>query len=186
MPKVTVAPVERIRNAAQLLLQQGGPGSLTTREVCRLAKVTAPTLYHHYGDKDGLLRAVAAVEMQAFFNRKQRMKPSDDPRRDVLRGWDDWIEFAIEHSDLVRAVQASGASAINMRQAGEIIVEARLARLAEVVTLEVEIRIGARILVASANAIVQLLLDGISPVEVRRLSTLLRHSVLEAIAPSDP
>jgi AcrR family transcriptional regulator len=181
-----VAPVERIRNAAQLLLQQGGPGSLTTREVCRLAKVTAPTLYHHYGDKDGLLRAVAAVEMQAFFNRKQRMKPSDDPRRDVLRGWDDWIEFAIEHSDLVRAVQASGASAINMRQAGENIAEARLARLAEVVTLEVEIPIGARLLVASANAIVQLLLDGISPVEVRRLSTLLRHRVLEAIAPSDP
>jgi AcrR family transcriptional regulator len=177
------APVERIRAAALALLREGGVSALTTRAVCERAGVTAPTLYHHYGDKDGLLRAVSASEMQSFFTRKQRMKTSADSRRDVMRGWDDWIEFAIEQPDLVRAMRASGASAVPMRQAAEAIVQSRLLRLAQSVQLTVDIPTGARLLVAAADAVVQLLLDGTSPADTRRLSALLRDAVLGSIAP---
>jgi AcrR family transcriptional regulator len=179
-----LAPIERIRLAALDLLRDSGASALTTRAVCDRAGVTAPTLYHHYGDKDGLLRAIAASEMQAFFARKQRMKPLDDPRQDVMRGWDDWIEFAIEHPDLVNAIRANGASAVPLREAAESIVRSRLLRLSQSVQLTVDIPTGARVLVAAANAIVQLLLDGTPPAETRRLSALLRDGVLQSIAPA--
>jgi len=177
------APVERIRAVTLALLREGGPAALTTRAVCEGAGVTAPTLYHHYGDKDGLLRAVAESELQTFFGRKQRMKPSDDPRRDVQRGWDDWIDFAIEQPDLVRAIRGAGRSAVPMREAAEAIVQTRLVRLAPGSDLAVDIATGARILVAAANAVVQLLLDGLPAADVRRLSAILRDGVLQTIAP---
>lgn len=176
-----VAPADRIRMAALAVLRDGGPAALTTRAVCERAGVTAPTLYHHYGDKEGLLRAVAESELQAFFGRKQRMKPSDDPLRDVKRGWDDWIAFAIEQPDLVRAVRTGGGSAASMREAAEAIVRVRLSRLATQVPLTVDIATGARMLVVTANAVVQLLLDGVSAPEVRRLSVLVRDGMLRSI-----
>lgn len=179
----TPAPVTRIRAAALDILREGGSSALTTRAVCERAGVTAPTLYHHYGDKDGLLRAVAASEMQAFFARKQRMKPSNNPRRDVKRGWDDWVEFAIEQPDLVRAIRASESSAVPLRQAAESIVQARLLRLAQTTALTVDVVTAAKVLVAAANAVVQLLLDGTPARDVRRLSALLRDGVLQSIAP---
>jgi hypothetical protein len=123
--------------------------------------------------------------LQSFFARKQRMKTSADPRRDVMRGWDDWIEFAIEQPDLVRALRTSGTSAAPVRQAAEAIVQSRLRRLAQSVPMRVDVSTGARVLVAAANAVVQLLLDGASPAETRRLSALLRDGVLGSIAPED-
>lgn len=33
-------------------------GVQTTRAVCKAAGVTSPTLYHHFGDKDGLALAL--------------------------------------------------------------------------------------------------------------------------------
>jgi AcrR family transcriptional regulator len=183
-PTADAAPVERIRSAALALLREGGALALTTRAVCERAGVTAPTLYHHYGDKDGLLRALAASEIQAFFTRKQRMKPSADALHDVKRGWDDWIEFAIEQPDLVRAVRTSPALALPLRQAAEAIVQARLQRLAQTVSLLVDVSTGAEILVAAANSVVQMLLDGTPPAHARRLSALLRDGVLRSIAPA--
>ena len=36
------------------------PAALTIQQICRAAEVTAPTIYYHFGNKDGLL--AAAVE----------------------------------------------------------------------------------------------------------------------------
>jgi AcrR family transcriptional regulator len=35
--------------------------------VCETAGVTAPTLYHHFGDKDGLLRIDFAIQRPRLF-----------------------------------------------------------------------------------------------------------------------
>lgn len=66
----------RILTIASDWLDQNPGQQLTTRVVCALAGVTAPTLYHHFGDKDGLLQAVAERQLMSFFsasanNRKQ-------------------------------------------------------------------------------------------------------------------
>ena len=43
---------EALLRVAESLLEQGGPDAVTTRAVCDAANVGAPTLYHHYGDKN--------------------------------------------------------------------------------------------------------------------------------------
>ena len=52
----------RLIDCALTLFASGGETALTTRAVCGMAGVTAPTLYHHFGTLDGLLNA-------AFFER---------------------------------------------------------------------------------------------------------------------
>lgn len=175
-------PADRIRRCALELLRDGGPAALTTRAVCECAGVTAPTLYHHYGDKDGLLRAVAQAELLAMFARKQRMKSTGDALQDLKRGWDDWVEFAIDQPHLVRALQARGSATTQpLREAAESIAAGRLARLAASMPLAVDPATGARILVAGSNAVVQLLLDGLTASEVRSLSSLLRDGLVTSL-----
>jgi AcrR family transcriptional regulator len=175
-------PIERLLESALGLLREGGVAALTTRAVCERAGVSAPTLYHHYGDKDGLLRVLAQVELQAFFARKQRMKPSGDALEDVKRGWDDWVQFAIDQPNLVRALQSGGGATVApLREAAEAIAAGRLQRLATLTPLLVDPATGARVLVAGANAVVQLLLDGLPPAEIRKLSALLRDGLVASL-----
>jgi AcrR family transcriptional regulator len=177
-----VPPADRIRHCALELLRDGGPAALTTRAVCACAGVTAPTLYHHYGDKDGLLRAVAQTELLAMFARKQAMGSTGDPLQDLKSGWDDWVEFAIDLPHLVRALQASGGATTQpLREAAEAIAAGRLARLATTVPLVLDPPTAARVLVAGANAVVQMLLDGLTVPEVRGLSTLLRDGLVSSL-----
>jgi len=171
-----------MRLCALELLSKGGPAALTTRAVCECAGVTAPTLYHHYGDKDGLLRAVARGELLAMFARKQRMKSTGDALQDLKRGWDDWVEFAIDQPHLVRALQASGSATTQpLREAAEAIAAGRLARLATTTPLVLDPPTAARVLVAGANAVVQTLLDGLTVPEVRGLSALLRDGLVSSL-----
>lgn len=177
-----VPPADRMRLCALELLSKGGPAALTTRAVCECAGVTAPTLYHHYGDKEGLLRAVAQAELLAMFSRKQGMKSTGDPLKDLKRGWDDWVEFAIEQPHLVRALQASGGGTTKpLREAAEAIAAGRIARLATTTPLVLDPPTAARVLVAGANAVVQMLLDGLTVPEAREVSALLRDGLVSSL-----
>jgi AcrR family transcriptional regulator len=49
---------ERIVDCATDLLGREGYGALSVSAVCKLADVSAPTLYWHFGNKEGLLAAV--------------------------------------------------------------------------------------------------------------------------------
>lgn len=51
---------ERILQATIDGLTQLDPAALTLQRICRAADVTAPTVYYHYGNKDGMI--TAAVE----------------------------------------------------------------------------------------------------------------------------
>ena len=135
------------------------------------------------GGKTRLLRALAQAELLALFSRKQGMKSTGDPLRDVKRGWDDWVEFAIEQPHLVRALHASGGTTTQpLREAAEAIAAGRLATLATTVPLALDTPTAARVLVAGANAVVLMLLDGLSVSEVRRLSAILRDRLVSALA----
>ena len=51
---------ERILQATMDALAQLDPAAVTIKRICQTAGVTAPTIYYHFGNKDGLL--AAAVE----------------------------------------------------------------------------------------------------------------------------
>src|SRR3954470_7132492 len=81
-------PRGRIVAAAARRLAEGGPDAVSTRAVSAAAGVQPPTIYRLFGDKEGLLDAVAAHGFQAYLATKTIVPQSDDPVADLRRGWD--------------------------------------------------------------------------------------------------
>jgi AcrR family transcriptional regulator len=172
---------ERVLEVAATLLREQGPGALTTRQVCEHAGITAPTLYHHFGDKGGLMRALAARELQQFFAQKRSTRPTGDALADLMRGWDDWVAFARSRPQLVAALRQGDAGTSELRAAAEAIVVERLRRLPASRPLRVSADTAARALVAGANTVVQLMLDGMPKQEVEAVNLLLKSALLTAL-----
>ncbi|WP_329792680.1 TetR/AcrR family transcriptional regulator [Lentzea sp. DG1S-22] len=86
---------ERLVRAAADLLVEGGKEAVSTRAVAAAAGVQAPTLYRLFGDKDGLLDAVAAHGFAGYLSSKQAMGATEDPVGDLRRGWDLHIGFGL-------------------------------------------------------------------------------------------
>jgi AcrR family transcriptional regulator len=94
---------ERIIDAARDLLRHKGQSAVTTRAVADRAGVQAPTIYRLFGDKDGLLDAVAEREMTAFASSKRAQVAAAvdvDPVEDLLRGWLMTVDFGLANPEL--------------------------------------------------------------------------------------
>jgi AcrR family transcriptional regulator len=95
-------PRLRIIEAAGRLLRDSPDGQVSTREICREAGVTAPTLYHHFGDKDRLLDDVVADGFGRYLQRKRAVSRSGDPAQDLRSGWDMHVTFGVTHPAFYR------------------------------------------------------------------------------------
>ena len=91
---------DRIVRVAGDLLAAGGQAAVTTRAVGAAAEVQAPTIYRLFGDKRGLLEAVAEQQVRAFIEAKAASaaddldrdpveEPSDDPAAELSGGTGD-------------------------------------------------------------------------------------------------
>ena len=90
----------RIIEAAAELVAGGGIEALSTRAVAAAAGVQAPTLYRLFGDKQGLLDAVAAHGFDTYLVSKQAQLKTDDPIADVAAGFDLHVEFGLANPGL--------------------------------------------------------------------------------------
>ncbi|MDL4819476.1 TetR/AcrR family transcriptional regulator [Actinomadura opuntiae] len=88
---------DRILRAAARLIAESGGEPVSTRAVCAAAGVGAPTLYHHFGDKQGLLDAVAAHGFEEYLASKRAQRGTGDPLNDLRHGWDVHVEFGVSH-----------------------------------------------------------------------------------------
>ncbi|SDO91257.1 transcriptional regulator, TetR family [Microbacterium sp. ru370.1] len=94
---------ERIIASAAALLRDKGSAAVTTRAVAERAGIQAPTIYRLFGDKEGLLDAVAEWTMATFGAAKvaDLARPATgDPVDDLRHGWDETVRFGLEHPDL--------------------------------------------------------------------------------------
>ena len=87
----------RIVASAIDLLNSGGRDTVTTRAVADAAGVQAPTIYRLFGDKHGLLDAVAEHGFTTYLKEKTIRKPGQDPVEDLRTGWDLHVEFGLSH-----------------------------------------------------------------------------------------
>lgn len=93
--------------AARVLREQGSSG-LTTRGVAEAANVQAPTIYRLFGDKDGLIDAVAEHVMATHVHAKATAVDDSDAI-DVLRSsWQMHIDFGLTNPDLYRLLSRPG------------------------------------------------------------------------------
>ncbi|HEY4410711.1 MAG TPA: TetR/AcrR family transcriptional regulator [Acidimicrobiia bacterium] len=91
---------ERIIAAAVDLLTEGGREALSTRAVSAAAGVQAPTIYRLFGDKQGLLDAVASHGFAAYLQSKTDLKPGADPVEELRQGWDLHVSFGLANPAL--------------------------------------------------------------------------------------
>lgn len=103
-PPKEPAPAEDVRSrivaAAAALIATGGRDAATTRAVATGAGVQAPTIYRLFGDKRGLLDAVAEQAMTAYVAEKAKRQPHPDPLQDLRDGWDVHVAFGLAHPGL--------------------------------------------------------------------------------------
>lgn len=86
---------QRIVEAAARLLAEGGREAVSTRAVSAVAGVQAPTIYRIFGDKRGLLDAVASHGLAEYLQSKLNRRRHPDPVEDLRQGWDRHIEFGL-------------------------------------------------------------------------------------------
>ena len=83
--------------AAEHLLTTGGEEGLSIRELCNRAGVTAPTVYHHFGDKAGLIARVVDACF-ADFDRAFAGRPVPlDPVEALCWAFDRYVEYGGAH-----------------------------------------------------------------------------------------
>jgi AcrR family transcriptional regulator len=100
----------RIVEAAAGLLADAPDADISTRAVCEAAGVTAPTLYHHFGDKQGLLAAVVDFGWAAFLETKRTVAAvvHEHVADDIRAGWDNHLEFARENPNFYKLMWSPG------------------------------------------------------------------------------
>jgi len=91
---------DQIVAAAARLLARGGREAVSTRAVSTEAGVQAPTIYRIFGDKQGLLDAVAEHGFAAYVGPKRHRRASGDPVEDLRTGWDLHLAFGLANPAL--------------------------------------------------------------------------------------
>ncbi len=140
--------------AALKVLEQGGEAQFSTRAVCAIAEVTAPTLYHHFGNADGLLSAAIAEAFADFLRSKIAAQTSPDPVVALREGWDDYVRFAAARPRLYVAMMSrflQGAEIPAAKQASELLLE-RVRAIAAAGRLAVGVEAAADHVWAAVNA----------------------------------
>jgi AcrR family transcriptional regulator len=179
---------DRIVAAAAGLLAEGGREAVSTRAVSAAAGVQAPTLYRLFGDKQGLLDAVATHGFTTYLREKATLEPSADPVEDLRAGWDLHIGFGLANPALYALMYGEprpGVSPPAAVAAAEILAQ-HIRRIAEAGRLRVSEEHAAYSVHAAGCGTT---LSLISLPEDRRdpaLSAMAREAVIAAITTDTP
>ncbi|MEU9139320.1 TetR/AcrR family transcriptional regulator [Streptomyces sp. NPDC048404] len=185
----TDSPRRRIIEAAVELLENGGPDAVSTRAVAATAGTQPPAIYRLFGDKEGLLEAVAEHGYAQFLERKRAQLDSDpqDVLEDLRRGWDMVVEFGISRPELFAVMNRATSRGADMaHRAGLEILHGRVRRLAAGGWLRVDEDLAAQIIQATGQGAVTTWHS--TPAERRNpaLLTALREAMVAAVTRAEP
>jgi AcrR family transcriptional regulator len=169
-------------HAAEEQLIAAPDGDIATRAVCEAVGVTQPVLYRLFGDKRGLLDALADAGLQRYAARKAELEVSDDPSADLRRGWDDHLAFAREHAALYRLMFAPRPWASSSARDGvTALLERTLTRCAAAGMLRVDVGVAATMLLAANVGLALDRMDTKGRDDSDDVADALRNAVLDAV-----
>ncbi|WP_370147734.1 TetR/AcrR family transcriptional regulator [Streptacidiphilus sp. EB129] len=178
---------QRVIEAAADLLAREGRDAVTTRAVALAAGVQAPAIYRLFGDKDGLLDALAEHGFATFLATKHIDPDPQDPIEDLRAGWDLAVEFGLANPALYTLMYSEPTRETSAAfTAGMEILMGRIRRLAAGGWLRVDEELAAMLIHATARGAV---LTWLSQPEDRRdpaLLTTLRESMVAAVTSQEP
>lgn len=169
----------RILAVAAGIIRSDGPEAATTRAVASAASVQAPTIYRLFGDKTGLLDAVAEHELAAYVASKRTKALPADPVEALRRGWDRHVAFGLAHPGLFAIMSRNARSPAAV--AGRRALAERVHAIALAGRLHgTEERAAAMVHAACVGTVLTLLAEG-DPTALAELSNDAREAVLTAI-----
>jgi AcrR family transcriptional regulator len=154
------ARAQLVEVAAELLAS-GGPDAVTTRSVALAAGVQAPTIYRLFGDKGGLLDAVAEHGFADYMARKPPISTDGDPIEGLHAGWQLHIGFGLANPELFRLMHTARRTPDGRAAAaaGLAVLQARVHRVAEAGLLCVTERRAVELIDAAGTGVVFTLID---------------------------
>jgi AcrR family transcriptional regulator len=189
MPDSTTDTRSAIVAAAAHLLRTGGARAVTTRAVAQEAGVPPPTIFRLFGDKDGLLEAVAEHVLADYVATKAAKAAGEhgDPVEDLRAAWSEHLAFNLAHPDVFLLLADPGRRRHSpATSAGAEVLRARVARVAAAGLLKVSEERAVDLIHAAGSGAVLALLG--RPEEHRdpELSDALFDAVLGRILTSAP
>ena len=177
-------PRSAIIDAAARLLQEQGAAALTTRGVAEAAGVQPPTLYRLFGDKDGLIDAVAEHVMATYVAAKS--EPIDsDPVTDLRAAWRMHNDFGLANPELYALLNRRGPSS-PATMAGIAVLRARVRRLATAGVLRVSEERALELIHAAGSGTILALLSTAPEHRDPGLADAMLEAVLAAILTDAP
>src|SRR5262245_33239010 len=93
---------DRILKKALALFSTKGYDATSVREICEAAEITKPTLYHFYGSKEGVYRALVEGALQEYKERLVgQVQAPGSPRERLKAIARDYFAFARERQEFV-------------------------------------------------------------------------------------
>jgi AcrR family transcriptional regulator len=133
--------------AAERQLASSSDHEVATRAVCEAVGVSQPVLYRLFGDKRGLLDAVADHGYERYASLKAAQEQSDDPVADLHAGWDSHMAFAKSNQALYQLMFTPRPwSHSTARDRVMDLLVAALTRCAAAGALKIEPRIAAQLI----------------------------------------
>jgi AcrR family transcriptional regulator len=146
----------RILDVTEALLSSIGRDAITIRSVADEAKVQLPTIYRLFGDKVGLLDAVAERGFTRYMAIDPDHRESLEPIEQLRQGWDIHVRFGLESPELYDLMYASPYSR-QVTPAAQIALDglaALIARLAAAGCLKVSQEEATFVAFSSASGVV--------------------------------
>jgi AcrR family transcriptional regulator len=174
----------RILEAAAALLASSADADISTRAACEAAAVTAPTLYHHFGDKEGLLAAVVDFGWATFLESKRTTAAVVHAHvaDDIRAGWDNHLEYARENPNFYQLMcsPAVAANTTAYREAYQMLYD-RLELGAGRGQLRVSVETGARMVWSAVTGAALALISRPDLFTDPGYTTHLREAVITAV-----
>lgn len=178
------SPTERsLLDAAAALLEQGGPAAVTTRAVLDEAGVTAPTLYHHFGDKDGLLNALLAEGVARYFEHRSMLPQTADALADLIMSWDLYLDFICERPQLFKLLMARAQDDQTLLEGATAWCRGRLQQLKSEGRLAADVEFGLQALLVSSNGVAMLRAQGANDADSRSAGRFVFEQTLAGLVP---
>ncbi|QIV86149.1 TetR/AcrR family transcriptional regulator [Glutamicibacter mishrai] len=176
-------PKTRLLRAATELLANAGSEPVSTRQITKLAGVTAPTLYHHFGDKEGLFNAVVTAGFEEYLAGERAIDLDSNPIEDIRRLWDGHVQFGLDKTHLYLVlfgnIRPESRPAI-IAEAEQLVAE-RLNRAAIAGQLKVPPHEAARSIMAANVGVTLMLIAESADRRNLELSTMTRDSMIQAV-----
>src|SRR4029450_11064472 len=88
---------QRIFDAAREMFVRQGYEATTMRAIADRIEYTPTAIYHHFRNKEELLRELSRIDFQALASAFQRIGRIDDPVERLHRVGQAYVQFALEH-----------------------------------------------------------------------------------------